>query len=292
MIRDGNDPYGDNEPQQQPPPAQRITGPITDPHDPRLSDPSYASDPSVLSWLNERYGPGGTAFTPPYAGATWDPQLQGWNPKPPGNEVTPPPQPPAPAPAPGPGGGSLIAPFTQPYTPYNPSQSQPLPTPAGSVSTIPGAPQLGDIPKFTQPTIEEAMADPGYQFTLDQGNKNLQNWAGARGTLNDSSTAKAMIDYGQGAATTQYGNVWDRAFNGYKENVDTQYLQPFAAKYQNWMSGTVNPTMSNFQTQAGNVQHQNDLSFQDNWNSWLQQWNIFRDQRDSTFNKQFQTATA
>lgn len=192
----------------------------------------------------------------------------------------------------GPASGSLIQPFQGTYQPFNPANAQPLPTPASSMSTIGGAPQFPTIPKFTSPTVDEAMADPGYAFTLDQGNKNLQNWAGARGTLNDSSTAKAMIDYGQGAASTQYGNVWDRAYNAYNTNVQTQYLDPFAAQYQNWMSGTVNPTMSNFSTQAGNVQHQNDMSWQDNWNNYLQSWNVFRDQRDSTFNKQFATATA
>jgi hypothetical protein len=208
---------------------------------------------------------------------------------------------PAPTPTPGPGGGgagggtpstsggSLVQPFGQGYTP---STAQPLPTIGGSVVSIPGAPQFPNIPRFVSPSIEEAMADPGYKFILDQGNQNLQNWAAARGTLNDSSTAKAMIDYGQNAATTQYGNVWDRDMNAYRTNVETQYLDPFQAQYQNWITGTVGPTMTNYGTNAQNVQHLNDVSWQDNWNSWLQNWNIFRDQRDSTFNKQFAVATA
>lgn len=192
------------------------------------------------------------------------------------------------------GTGSLITPFTTPYTPAGAASSNPtpLPTIGGSVSTIPGAPQFPTIPKFSAPTMEEAMADPGYGFVLDQGNKNLQNWAAARGTLNDSSTAKALIDYGQGAATTQYGNVWDRAIRAYDDNVNTQYVTPWQAQFQNWQSGTVNPTMTNFSTNAANVSHLNDVGWQDNWNRWLQDWNVFRDQRDSTFNKQFSVATA
>lgn len=192
-------------------------------------------------------------------------------------------------------GGSLIAPFTQPYTPAGtaaPGGGQPLGNPADYVTTIPGAPAFPSIPKFVGPTAGEAMADPGYQFVLDQGNRNLTNWAASRGTSNDSSAAKAFIDYGQNAATTQYGNVWDRQAQAYDRNVTTQYLDPFAAQYQNWMSGTVNPTMSNFSTQSANIAHTNDVQWQDNWNTWLQNWNQFRDQRDSTFNKQFQTATA
>lgn len=189
---------------------------------------------------------------------------------------------------------SLIQPFTTPYVPTGSGGPNPMPLPtiAGSVGTIPGAPQFPNIPKFTQPTIDEAMADPGYQFTLQEGDKNLQNWAAARGTLNDSSTAKALIDYGQGAATTQYGNVWDRAMNTYNTNTQTQYLDPFAAQYQNWMSGTVNPTMAQYQNNTANVMHLNDAQWQDTWNAYLQQFRQFQDQRDSTFDKQFKVATA
>lgn len=194
----------------------------------------------------------------------------------------------------GPGPGTLIQPFNQPYTPTGSGGPNPMPMPTigGSVGTIPGAPAFPTIPQFSAPSMEQAMNDPGYKFVLDQGDKNLQNWAAARGTLNDSSTAKAMIDYGQGAATTQYGNVWDRAMNTYDKNTQTQYLDPWNAQYQNWVTGTVGPTMAQYQTNAANTSHLNDTTWQDNWNQWLQNWNIFRDQRDSTFNKQFQVATA
>lgn len=187
------------------------------------------------------------------------------------------------------GSGSLIAPFT---TPYNPATPNPLPTIGESVATIPGAPQFPNIPRFAGPTMEEAMAEPGYQFAIDQGNRNLNNWLSSRGTQNDSSAAKAFIDYGQSAAAQQYANVWGRAYNTYQTNLESQYLDPFAAAYQNWVTGTVGPTMTNFTTNANNVAHLNDVNWQDNWNKWLQDWNIFRDQRDSTWDKQFQAATA
>jgi len=209
----------------------------------------------------------------------------------PGSVVAPPPGPdPTPSPTPSPQPGSLIQPFTQPY--QGPPTPQPLPTVGGSQTTIGGAPAFPNIPRFAGPTFGEAMDDPGYQFVLDQGNKNLQHWAAARGTLNDSSTAKALTDYGQGAAATQYGNVWDRAFNTYNTNVQTQYMDPWQAQYQNWVTGTVGPTMTNYSTNAANVSHQNDVNWQDNWNKWLQNWNVFRDQRDSTFDKQFAVAGA
>lgn len=256
--------------------------------------PTYApsDQPGYTEWA-----PGSSAPSTNPPGQHWDPNLARFVDDAPGVVTNPGGDGGGGGGAAGPaaGGGSLIQPFAQPYAPAGtaaPGGGQPLGSPSDYVSTIPGAPQFPTIPKFQAPTIAEAMAEPGYDFVLQQGNNNLQNWAAARGTLNDSSTAKALIDYGQGAATTQYGNVWDRAAQTYDRNTTTQYLDPFAAQYQNWMTGTVNPTMSNFSTQTANIAHGNDVRWQDNWNSWLQDWNQFRDQRDSTFNKQFQVATA
>lgn len=161
---------------------------------------------------------------------------------PPPNDDTPPP-PPTPAPGPSTGGGSLITPFGDPAPVYNPTP-------------------IGTAPTFQQPTMAEAMNDDGYKFVLDQGNKNLESWLSSRGTANDSSAAKAFIDYGQGAAGTQYGNVWNRAYGAYSAN------------------------MGAFNANAANQTHLNDTTWQNNWNTWLQNWNIFRDQRDSTFNHQ------
>lgn len=280
---------GQPPPGSTPPAAPRKTGPITDPNDPRLSDPAYGNDPDVLNYLNTIYGPGGTAFTPPTGTPGWNPQTQSWTPAP----ATQTPNPPTP-PTPNPGTGNLIQPFNQPYVPTGSGGPNPMPMPTidGSVGTIPGAPEFPNIPSFKQPTLEEAMNDPGYQFTLQQGQKSLENWSASRGTLNDSSTAKALIDYGQGAATTNYGNVWQRNYDTYNTNLQSQYLDPFAAKYQNWLTGTVNPTMAQYQNNAANTSHLNDVRWQDNWNAYLQQINNFRDQRDSTFNKQMAWATA
>jgi hypothetical protein len=40
------------------------------------------------------------------------------------------------------------------------------------------------------------------------------------------------------------------------------------------------------------TQHDNDLRWQEAFNTWLQNWNVFKDQRDSTWDKRFQWATA
>ncbi|HEV8262938.1 MAG TPA: hypothetical protein VGQ19_19555 [Burkholderiales bacterium] len=74
---------------------------------------------------------------------------------------------------------------------------------------------------FKAPSVEQALVDPSYQWRKQQGEQSLQNWAAARGTLNDSGTAKALLDYGGNAASQEYRSIWDRDFNAYGANRDT-----------------------------------------------------------------------
>lgn len=65
---------------------------------------------------------------------------------------------------------------------------------------------LGDAPQgFTG-----FQADPGYQFRLDQGQTALERMAAARGLRMGSATLKAANDYGQGMASQEYGNWYNR----------------------------------------------------------------------------------
>lgn len=71
---------------------------------------------------------------------------------------------------------------------------------------------------FQAPTLDQAMADPGYQFALQQGQQSLTNSAAARGLSRTGGTLKALMDYGQQAATQQYGKVYDRSAQQYAQN--------------------------------------------------------------------------
>jgi len=52
--------------------------------------------------------------------------------------------------------------------------------------------------------------DPGYQFRLGQGQDALQNSMAARGGALGGNALKAIADYGQNAASAEYGNVFNR----------------------------------------------------------------------------------
>lgn len=214
-------------------------------------DGSGVSDPP---W-DAQSGPPGD----PPPGYHWDP-VQGWvanqvdptrNPTRSGEHVnrpdpdptTPAPAPPPPAPPPPNIGGGALAPFSEP---------------APVFPTYPAFQRRPDFQAttFTAPTLQQAMDQPGYKFRVQQGQDSLQNWAAARGTLNDSGSAKALIDYGQNAAEQGYAGVYaqdmgtwqaneaDR-YNAYSANegVDeraygmnrqTQSIDPWTAAYNAW----------------------------------------------------------
>lgn len=60
--------------------------------------------------------------------------------------------------------------------------------------------------------------DPGYQFQLSEGLKALQRSAAARGELLGGGTLKAITQYGQGLAGTEFQNAYNRASNTFQLN--------------------------------------------------------------------------
>ena len=73
-------------------------------------------------------------------------------------------------------------------------------------------------------SMQDYQQDPGYQFRLSEGLKQLGHAAGARGGLISGQTMKGMEDYRQGLASQEYGN----AFNRYQTNRANQ-LQPLGS---------------------------------------------------------------
>jgi hypothetical protein len=105
-----------------------------------------------------------------------------------------------------------------------PGPGQPPISPAGSApGTIgnTGLPQgflaqTWNTP-FVAPTADQAAQMPGYQFQLQQGQQALQNSAAARGGLLSGGTAKALDQYSQGLASTDYQNLYNQALTQYQQ---------------------------------------------------------------------------
>lgn len=71
---------------------------------------------------------------------------------------------------------------------------------------------------FKAPTAEEAAATPGYQFTLDQGLKSVQNSAAARGLGTSGAALKGASSYATGLANSTYNDVFNRALQTFNTN--------------------------------------------------------------------------
>lgn len=51
---------------------------------------------------------------------------------------------------------------------------------------------------------------PGYQFAFDEGRRALERGAASRGLLNSGATGRALVDYGTGMASQEFGNWANR----------------------------------------------------------------------------------
>jgi hypothetical protein len=194
---------------------------------------------------------------------------------------------PSPAPSPAPDAGAGGAPSGINIAPFNETFNAP------QRQALPGAPQFNapqfrQAPAFRAPSVDEALGDPGYKFRTGQGEDALQRWSAARGTLNDSGTAKALIDYGQNAASQEYQNVWNRDFNAYQSNYKTQYADPNDYNYRA-ASDAYAPQLEEWRTNAANTAHNNDADYEHAYTRFADDYARWRDQN---FNIPFQIATA
>lgn len=138
--------------------------------------------------------------------------------------------------------------------------------PFGSPFTPPGDLGYPDMPEFHAPTFEDMLKDRGYQFRTQQGQQGLEQSAAARGVLNTGGTLKDILNYGQSAASQEFGNVWNRNLDAYDR------------AFRGWSD------------QYGFMQHRNDTNWQHAYDKWLQDYNIDRNYKNDTFDHNYKLA--
>lgn len=192
----------------------------------------------------------------------------------------------------GPGNGltGLLGPFGGTFTP--PSQIPNAGVPNTPVFTPPGfnKPPAFTYPDFKLPTQQDLVNDPtysGFQFTLGQGEKAIQQANAAKGILNTGGTYKGLIDYSQAAgnqyvsdainrALGVYGTNRSNALDTYNTNYNTQYADPYKFAYQGALDA-FQPQMTAYSTQAAANQHQNDTD-------WTHAFDVFNSARNYDLN--------
>lgn len=226
----------------------------------------------------------------PYPGDQWDWPSNDWQNAPPDEPGLPPPNAPYTPPA-GPGATPPVwnAPTSQGY-PGMPSYG-PVPqfhppdykAPPPFAYADYEAPQAFNYADWQAPSADTALNDPGYQFRRDQGLSALQRWAAARGTLNDSGTANALVDYGQNAASQEYQNVWNRDWDAYRGNrsmaLDT-YNTNEGNRYNTYATnraGAVQTYNTNYQTQYADPYKFAYQAAVDSFQPSMEQWRADND---------------
>jgi hypothetical protein len=112
-----------------------------------------------------------------------------------------------------------------------------------------GGPPSFQYTKFNPPLPSDVTLDPSYQFRVNEGQRALEHSAAARGTLRTSGTLQDIVDYGQEAASQEYGNIFKRAAQTYglRYQGEKDY---FAPQYGGWQT-QYGGDLARWQTQYG-----------------------------------------
>lgn len=214
------------------------------------------------------------------------------------------------------GGGDLTAPFTQTFQAPTPQALPNAPTFNAPAYTPPPAFNYDEFHSpgaFQAPTAEQAQNEPGFAFSRDQANGAFMANRAASQTAHTGGTIKDFLDYNKNLNSQQYQSVYNRAadtydrnFNNalttyganranavgtYNTNYQTQYQDPWSIADTRAQQEFA-PRLIQYQTDAANAQHGNDVANNNALNEWYQNYAIFRGNQDSAFDKRFRVATA
>ena len=211
-------------------------------------------------------------------------------------------------------GSSTWDPYAPPAPYVPPSAYQPGEYQAPTYAT--GAP-------FAGPTAEQMSADPGYQFRLQQGQEALERSGAARGVTNTGGTLKNILDYGQQAASQEYGNVYNRMAGTYGMNEAARQQAFDRNAQQGWQGWGANEAgrlgayqmteadragayamneanraaaaqfnQGGYQQSWQNEAQRKQQQYANQYNQWSDQYNQWRQQGADRFNEQWMLANA
>ena len=158
----------------------------------------------------------------------------------------------------------------------------------GKFMTPEGAPAgqggTDGLKPFTGLSVADFMNDPSYGWRLNQGRDIINNNRATSGLLRSGGTLKALTNYGQGAASQEYGAAFNRGLATNQNTFNQNYslaglglnstvagingangLATNAGNFANTASSYANSAGNNI-TGAGNAAAQGTTSAQNAWN--------------------------
>lgn len=146
-----------------------------------------------------------------------------------------------------------------PVPPYNPGYK------FAPVPEFGGLPDF-EGPKFTAPSFEDAMNDPGYKFAVDEGRRARDASAASRGSLRTGAQARSLDAYGQAMGAQQYSNVYGRRFGEH----DQAYRQAFGEYGQRYRQALdmYSPKLAEWTMLSSAEQRAKDIANQNQFGQW------------------------
>jgi hypothetical protein len=103
-------------------------------------------------------------------------------------------------------------------------------------------------------TIDKFQADPGYGFRLKEGLRALENSAAARGGLLSGNTMRGITRYGQGLASEEFGNAFNRYQTGFASRLNPlQALTGVGQTSSNTLTGAAGNLGAGMASTYGNL---------------------------------------
>jgi hypothetical protein len=128
-------------------------------------------------------------------------------------------------------------------------------------------------------------------YTLARGNA-FGNWQANEAQRQQDYTLgrQGAVDTYNTNYQTQYQDpyklAYQKATDTYNTNYQTQYVDPYKQAYQASVD-EFTPKMTAYQTQAQAGQHESDLNRSYDYQTWLQQYNMWRNNRNDTFDERY-----
>lgn len=247
----------------------------------------------------------------PNTGQMWAPDLlppgvdpkdpwgdQGWNnlaPTPniddpeiidPGPIAAPTPTPTSGAGSPTAGGGdlaSLLTPFSGQFTP--PSGRAAVDEALSYLPARPAfdLPQIPNIDRWELPTKDAVFQDPSFELRRGIGERSLLNNRAAQGLARTGGTLKDLLEYNQGFASSEYGNIANRSLSGWQANTDAMLRR--SGMDQDRAKALYEPQFAEYMNKVGAATRAPRDAFDQSLKTFQTDWDLWRDQRDSSFDK-------
>ena len=115
-------------------------------------------------------------------------------------------------------------------------------------------PELVEASKYKPFTYEDFVVDPGYRFRLREGLKALEASKAAGGMLRSGNTLRGITQFGQGLASDEYSNAFNRYNIGFQNRLNPlQALAGVGQTSSNTLTGAAGNLGAGMASTYGNL---------------------------------------